>query len=71
MQTAVPLHLSMALAAFKPNLLHASLGLFSKLSKQPFTLQQRERKPFHAPFGSSQLQQLPPLRHTVLPPTDR
>lgn len=52
MQTAVLLHLIMALAAFKLNQLHASLDLFSELHKEPFILQQR-RKPFHAPSGGS------------------
>lgn len=58
MQTAVLLHLIMALAAFKLNQLHASLDLFSELYKEPFILQQG-RKPCHAPPGGSQLQQLP------------
>lgn len=58
MQTAVLLHLTPDLAAFKLNQLHASLDLFSELYKEPFILQQG-RKPCHAPPGGSQLQQLP------------
>lgn len=58
MQTNVLLHLIIALAAFKPNQLHASLDFFSELHKEPFILQQR-RKPLHAPSGSSQFQQFP------------
>lgn len=58
MQTDVLLHLIIALAAFKPNQLHASLDFFSELHKEPFILQQR-RKPLHAPSSSSQFQQFP------------
>lgn len=52
MQTAVLLHLIMALSAFKWNQLHASLDFFSELHKEPFILQQR-RKCSHAPSSSS------------------
>lgn len=70
MQTAVLLHLIMALAAIKPHQLHASLDLFSELPEEPFILQQR-RKPFHGPSGvsssSSLLSPQEPRQCTVRP----